>query len=370
MTSKTKPNRIYATLLFYTVRFDLSRSISQIVCVFHLLLCSVSAMAGSKAMKTKTQRKFAMKLAMKAVAFKAMKSMKATKSTRKPVLKRPGAAKTAGKNTHSDTKDADDDDNDDEEDEEEEEEENEEEEEEDERMNGGASAAKRAAIDWAKRKSNGEKPIKSTAVTQFFKDEIKRLDVASGTLAHSTRYNEAGGNKAKEVIQMQIALDRAGYDAEMKLLEHDYRGSERQLNLTTGWMDLWRIADVENIPQAMPVDERAALALEMVESEGATERPHSNKALKAKGYKEYEWTAGGKETRLKEKRGQLVGFQRSMLVDKEVQKDQRKGIRDEMDNDFARSSAGAGNPVLGESKQKKPRKTKEEKEEEKREARN
>ena len=50
-----------------------------------------------------------------------------------------------------------------------------------------------------------------------------------------------------------------------------------------------------------------------------------------------------------------------MLVDKDVQKDQRKGIRDEMDNDFARSSAGAGNPVLGESKQKKPRKTKEEK---------
>ena len=59
-----------------------------------------------------------------------------------------------------------------------------------------------------------------------------------------------------------------------------------------------------------------------------------------------------------------------MLVDKEVQKDQRKGIRDEMDNDFARSSAGAGNPVLGESKQKQLRKTKEEKEEEKREARN
>ncbi len=292
MTSKTKPNRIYATLLFYTVRFDLSRSISQIVCVFPLLLCCVSAMAGSKAMKTKTQRKFAMKLAMKAVAFKAMKSMKATKSTRKPVLKRPGAAKTAGKNTHSDTKDADDDDDDDEEGEEEEEE-HEEEEAEDAGMNGGASAAKRAAIDWAKRKSNGEKPIKSTAVTQFFKDEIKRLDVASGTLAHSKRYNEAGGNKAKEVIQMQIALDRAGYDAEMKLLEHDYRGSERQLNLTTGWMDLWRIADVENIPQAMPVDERVALALEMVESEGATERPHSNKALKAKGYKEYEWTAGG-----------------------------------------------------------------------------
>ena len=78
---------------------------------------------------------------------------------------------------------------------------------------------------------------------------------------------------------------------------------------------------------------------------------------------------GGKGTRLKEKRGQLVGFQRSMLVDKDVQKDQRKGIRDEMD-DFARSSAGAGNPVLGDSKQTKLRKTKEEKEEEKREARN
>ena len=121
---------------------------------------------------------------------------------------------------------------------------------------------------------------------QAVKDHLVRLEKQQGWSFPLEHWKSTKSYSAKREIAMKLALDRTG--AFFKVLETQSLQTSHTKSLTTGWLHIWEVADVEKFPYR-PDDQGLMDQLLDFVSDCAS-RPSEKPALAAKGVLQYDYS--------------------------------------------------------------------------------
>ena len=75
-----------------------------------------------------------------------------------------------------------------------------------------------------------------------------------------------------------MVLHRDSYIQKMTVFEGEHRSDIDDLKSKSGWKTLLQVADIEQLPYNLPMEERLAEAQQVAEADGCDEREHPTRA--------------------------------------------------------------------------------------------